>query len=198
MNQYKLNNLSKKLVFIIGGQFNFQTKSEVENSLKEAVFLAKNLDLIPIGTKLQKRSTPHPSNFLGEGKNKELLELFQTQKPDLLFVDAQLTPTQEKNLANFFSMEIWDRTKIILKIFENNAKTIEAKMQVELATLEHLLPRLTRMWTHLDKERGGTRVSKGMGEKQINIDKNLIHKRVFILKKKIKKYHKCKRPTTQK
>ena len=116
------------------------------------------------------------------------LQFFVELKPELVFVDQNLTPAQERNLSDLFQIEVWDRTRVILKIFELQAQTNEAQDQVELAMLQYILPRLSGMWQHLDRERGGTSVSKGMGEKQLQIDRNLIRKRITALKKKLEKY----------
>lgn len=188
MNNFKLIDFTKKRIFVLGVQLPHQSEKDTLSSIAEAIFLAKTLQLKPIGSQIQKRASIHSRTFLGTGKCEELKELFLEIKPELLFIDGNLTPQQEKNLSEHFSCDVWDRTKIILKIFEKNAKTNEAKNQVELATLEYMLPRLSGMWQHLDRERGGSGVSKGMGEKQINIDRDLVRKRVLILKKKIQKH----------
>lgn len=188
MNSYKLAEFTKKKVFIVGLQLANCCKESTLASITEAFSLVETLRLNPIGYQIQKRQQIHNKSFLGKGKCEELKKEFQNLCPEILFVDAHLSPQQEKNLSQFFSIEVWDKTKIILKIFAQNAKTNEAKDQVELATLEYLLPRLSGMWQHLDREKGGAAVSKGMGEKQINIDRNLIRKRILFLKKKIKKY----------
>ena len=185
---YKLVEFTKTKVFFIGVQLpNYSTKESV-SSMEEAIFLAKTLNLNPLGHQIQKRNQIHTRSFIGKGKCEELVNLFMSLKPELLFVDGNITLQQEKNLSQYFGIEVWDKTKVILKIFEKHARNSEAKEQVELATLEYMLPRLSGMWQHLDREKGGARASKGMGEKQINIDKNLIRKRIFRLKKKVQKY----------
>jgi GTP-binding protein HflX len=187
LNNYKLAELKNKKIFVTGVQLPPQTKRGALDSAAEIIALAKALHLKPAGCQIQKRASIHKKTFIGQGKCEDLKNLFQEIKPDLLFLDGNLTPQQEKNLTDYFGCEVWDKTKIILKIFEKNAKTNEAKTQVELATLDYMLPRLSGMWQHLDREKGGSKVSKGMGEKQISIDKNLIRKRILFLKKKIKK-----------
>ncbi len=161
---------------------------QTQYSLEELDSLARMLKLEVIGQKLQKKNKIHPKTFIGEGKIQECLQLFVELKPELVFVDQNLTPTQEKNLSNILQLEVWDRTRVILKIFELQAQTNEAQDQVELAMLQYILPRLSGMWDHLDREAGGTAVSKGMGEKQLQIDRNLIRKRITRLKRKLEKY----------
>ena len=190
MSNYKLVEFTKRKVFVIGLQLPESCEKNAASSIDEICSLAKTLQLDPIGYQIQKRNQIHTKSYLGTGKCEELKREFQEIKPEILFVDGQLTLKQEKQLSDFFSIQVWDKTKIILKIFEKNAKTNEAKDQVELATLEYMLPRLSGMWQHLDREKGGAGVSKGMGEKQINIDRHLIRKRISFLKRKVQKYQK--------
>ena len=156
--------------------------------LEELGSLARTLNLEVVGSELQKKNQIHPKTFIGAGKIQDCLQFFVELKPELVFVDQNLTPAQERNLSDLFQIEVWDRTRVILKIFELQAQTNEAQDQVELAMLQYILPRLSGMWQHLDRERGGTSVSKGMGEKQLQIDRNLIRKRITALKKKLEKY----------
>lgn len=181
----ELDKLPNKKIFLLSLRLPSNQIKETEASLIELGSLTTTLGLTVINSQIQKRNAIHPKTFFGSGKIEELKELFNDLKPKFIFIDQNLTPAQEKNLNIAFGLEVWDRTKVILKIFEMQAKSNEAKEQVELATLEYLLPRLTGMWEHLDREKGGAAVSKGMGEKQINVDRNLIRKKITTLKKRI-------------
>ena len=185
---YKLAKLIKKKVFLLSLHLFPNSIEQTRASLEELGSLARTLNLEVVGSELQKKNQIHPKTFIGAGKIQDCLQFFVELKPELVFVDQNLTPAQEKNLSDIFQIEVWDRTRVILKIFELQAQTNEAQDQVELAMLQYILPRLSGMWQHLDRERGGTSVSKGMGEKQLQIDRNLIRKRITALKKKLEKY----------
>ena len=185
---FKSPNLTKKKVFLLSLHLFPQSIQQTQDSLEELGSLARTLNLEVVGSELQKKNQIHPKTFIGAGKIQDCLQFFVELKPELVFVDQNLTPAQERNLSDLFQIEVWDRTRVILKIFELQAQTNEAQDQVELAMLQYILPRLSGMWQHLDRERGGTSVSKGMGEKQLQIDRNLIRKRITALKKKLEKY----------
>ena len=185
---YKLAKLIKKKVFLLSLHLFPNSIEQTRASLEELGSLARTLNLEVVGSELQKKNQIHPKTFIGAGKIQDCLQFFVELKPELVFVDQNLTPAQERNLSDLFQIEVWDRTRVILKIFELQAQTNEAQDQVELAMLQYILPRLSGMWQHLDRERGGTSVSKGMGEKQLQIDRNLIRKRITALKKKLEKY----------
>ena len=187
---FKSPNLTKKKVFLLSLHLFPQSIQQTQDSLEELGSLARTLKLEVVGSELQKKNQIHPKTFIGAGKIQDCLQFFVELKPELVFVDQNLTPAQERNLSDIFQIEVWDRTRVILKIFELQAQTNEAQDQVELAMLQYILPRLSGMWQHLDRERGGTSVSKGMGEKQLQIDRNLIRKRITALKKKLEKYQK--------
>ena len=191
MPNYKLANLKKKKIFLLSVQLPNISTSEANESLAELASLSTTLGLSIVGNQIQKRNQFHPKTLLGKGKIMEVLESFTTLQPEFICVDHNLTPAQEKNLSLSFNLEVWDRTRMILKIFELNARSNEAKSQVELATLEYILPRLSGMWQHLDREKGGAAVSKGMGEKQLDVDRRLIRNRITSIKKRLKKQHKA-------
>ncbi|NBB77139.1 MAG: GTPase HflX [Bacteroidetes bacterium] len=135
---------------------------------------------------LQNRPHPDPTTYVGKGKVKQLKEICNEQKADLLIFDDDLTATQIRNIEKIAKVKVLDRSGLILDIFASRAKTAAAKTQVELAQLQYLLPRLTRFWTHLSRQKGGIG-TKGPGETQIETDRRLIGNRISTLKEKLEK-----------
>lgn len=135
-----------------------------------------------VGTLRQRLAHPHPRFYIGEGKADELHELVAARAADLVIFDEELTPAQGKNLEDLLNVRVMDRSELILDIFATRARSREARMQVELAQLEYLATRLVRGWTHLERQRGARGTMGGMGEKQIEVDRRLIGKRVKALK----------------
>ena len=139
-----------------------------------------------VGELVQVRPSPSPSHYLGKGKTVELFELVNEAQADLVVVDEELSPTQGRNLEKALDgVRVVDRSELILSIFENNAKSNQARIQVELARRRYELPRLRRLWTHLHRERGGIGAMGGMGEKQIEIDRRLLRNRIKKLETKL-------------
>jgi len=134
-----------------------------------------------VGSLTQRLDTPNPRFRVGEGKAEELRDLATSTEATLIVFDEELTPAQGKNLEEFTGVRIMDRAELILDIFATRARTAEAKMQVELAQLQYLLPRLARMWTHLSRVRGGIGM-RGPGETQIETDRRMINHRISRLK----------------
>jgi len=124
-----------------------------------------------------------PATFLGSGKVDELLVKVQCLKPALVVIDAELSPTQARNLEGIWKTRVLDRTGLILDIFAKRARSKEGKLQVELAQYQYLLPRLVRAWTHLSKQRGGGIGLRGPGETQLEVDRRRIRDRITFLKK---------------
>ncbi len=140
------------------------------------------------GMKLQLRKIEARS-YIGEGKLKEVADHLRALGADVLLVDFDLSPSQMKNIESITGSLVLDRSGIILEIFSRHARTKEAKLQVEVARLEYLMPRLTNLWSHFERQSGagGTALKgKGMGEKQIEIDRRLIKDRISMLRKKLK------------
>ena len=134
---------------------------------------------------MQQIDRPHPGTYLGKGKIDELRELAAARNATLVIFDDELSPSQGKNIEVAIDCRVIDRAEMILDIFAIRARTAEAKMQVELAQLEYMLPRLTRMWTHLEKFRGGIGV-RGPGETQLETDRRLINHRIKTLKERLR------------
>lgn len=138
-----------------------------------------------VGTLRQRIDSPHPRYFIGEGKALELKDAIAGSGADLVIFDEELTPAQGKNLETLLGVRVMDRSELILDIFATRARTHEARLQVELAQLQYLLPRLTRMWDHLSRTRGGIGL-RGPGETQLETDRRLIGERIADLKGKLR------------
>lgn len=137
-----------------------------------------------VGTFTQQLDRPNPATYLGSGKVEELKLRIKELGATLVIFDDELTPAQGKNIEQIVGTRVMDRAELILDIFATRARSSEARMQVELAQLEYLLPRLTRMWTHLEKMRGGIGM-RGPGETQLETDRRLIQHRIRILKERL-------------
>src|SRR5690606_27790859 len=135
---------------------------------------------------VQRVDSPHPRFYLGEGKVEELKELAQEREATLIIFDDELSPAQGKNLEDYLGVRVIDRAELILDIFATRARTNEAKMQVELAQLQYMLPRLTRMWAHLSRVRGGIGM-RGPGETQLETDRRMINHKISRLKDELEK-----------
>ncbi len=159
----------------------------LESPLEELASLARAAGAEILGRAVQKRPAPHPATFFGKGKVLELAERLSRLEADLAICDQELTPAQGRNLERILGVRVLDRTELILDLFATRARTAQAKVQVELARLEYALPRLRRMWSHLDRERGGIGL-RGAGEKQIESDRRLIRRRVQDLKRSLEKF----------
>ena len=133
-----------------------------------------------VGQVEQRRSRPVPSTFLGKGKLEELKELVEETGANLVIFDNDLSPAQGRNLEKVLEVNILDRTELILDIFANHASTRQARLQVELAQLKYMLPRLTRLWSHLERQAGGIG-TRGPGETQLETDRRLVNKRIAVL-----------------
>jgi len=157
----------------------------VREHLDELVLLLDTAGADVAGRLSQERDKPDLSTALGKGKVQELKELVILSSADLVVFDDELTPAQVRNLEEELGVKVIDRSGVILDIFASNAKSIEARTQVELAQLEYLLPRLTRMWTHLSKQFGGIG-TKGPGETQIETDRRMYRTRMQRLQEKLR------------
>ncbi|NQV31037.1 MAG: GTPase HflX [Candidatus Marinimicrobia bacterium] len=180
--------LEKEKVLLVGVVHGHQTLEEVEDNLVELGLLAKTAGSIISGQVIQKRNKIHAALYVGTGKAQEIVSKVELLKVDLVIFDDELSPAQTKNLQKLFeTARVIDRSALILDIFVHHASSKESKTQVELAQLQYLLPRLTRAWTHLERQRGATSTRGGMGETQIEIDRRLIRNRISVLKVDLKK-----------
>jgi GTP-binding protein HflX len=153
-----------------------------EADLPELERLAETAGADVVGQVEQRRNRPVPSTFLGKGKLEGLKELVEETEATLVIFDNDLTPAQGRNLEKALDVNILDRTELILDIFASHANTRQARLQVELAQLKYLLPRLTRLWSHLERQAGGIG-TRGPGETQLETDRRLVNRRISVLDK---------------
>ncbi len=158
----------------------------VNDFLDELEFLALTANLHAVHRFYQRIDKPNPKTFIGEGKLLQIREFILQHDVSVVIFDDELTGTQLRNINQILKVQVLDRTNLILDIFAMRAKTAYAKVQVELAQYEYLLPRLVRMWTHLERQQGGIGM-RGPGEKELETDKRIIKKRISILKDELKK-----------
>ena len=161
---------------------------ETNEEIEEMKLLAQTIEYNIVQVETQKRISVDPSTYIGKGKIKEILDMISLLNIKTIFINDELKPNHYKNIKKMTKdkIEIIDRTYLILNIFNKNAKTNESKAQVKLATLEYMMPRLTGMWTHLERQMGGIGTRGGPGEKQIEIDRRLLRKDINKLKKDLK------------
>ncbi len=153
--------------------------------LDELAFLIETAGGVPVKRFMQNLQRPDSKYYVGSGKIKEIKLYIDEHKIDIAVFDDELTPSQIRNIEALLGCKIVDRTHLILDIFSKHAQSSHAKAQVELAQYQYLLPRLTRMWTHLEKQRGGIGM-RGPGEKEIETDRRIIRDRITLLKEKLK------------
>lgn len=165
----------------------------IEEYLDELAFLAATAGAKAIKQFVQKLDHPDPKTFVGKGKMTEILDYVKQHEVDVVIFDDELSPAQTKNIENILNpkgsegkVKVIDRSRLILDIFALNARTAQASTQVELAQYQYLLPRLTKMWTHLEKQKGGIGM-KGPGEKEIETDRRAINNRISLLKEELRK-----------
>jgi len=158
--------------------------------LDELAFLGTTAKIDTKKIFTQKLDKPDTRTFIGKGKLHEIKDYVNEHSIDVVIFDDDLTPSQLRNLERDLKCKIYDRSLLILDIFLNRAQTSQAKTQVELARYQYLMPRLTRMWTHLERQRGGTGTRGGAGEKEIETDRRIIRDQISLLKKKLEKIEK--------
>lgn len=176
-------------VVLIGLITQHQSEEKTQEYMDELEFLAYTAGAETMARFTQKTDKSDPKYFVGSGKLAEIKEYVAENDIDTLIFDDELTPSQLKNIEKFVDKKIIDRTNLILDIFAQRAETSYARTQVELAQYEYLLPRLTRMWTHLERQRGGIGM-RGPGETQIQTDRRIIRDRITLLKDKLQKIDK--------
>jgi GTPase len=159
-------------------------RHQVEEHLEELGRLADTAGAVVVGEVTQRLDRPHPATYLGKGKIEELRVRIESTEATLVIFDDELSPAQGKNVEDATGRRVIDRPELILDIFATRARTSEAKLQVELAQLEYMLPRLTRMWAHLERVRGGIGM-RGPGETQLETDRRLIGYRIKVLRDRL-------------
>jgi GTP-binding protein HflX len=172
---------------LIGVITSEQNDLQTKEYLDELKFLAETAGAITVKSFTQRLEHTNSKTFTGSGKIYEILEYIKENEIDIAIFDDELTPSQLKNIEKILDCKILDRTSLILDIFAKRAKTAYAKTQVELAQYQYLLPRLTRMWTHLERQRGGGIGRYGPGETQLETDRRIILERISKLKEQLKK-----------
>ncbi len=172
-------------VVLVGLITNQNDEIYIDEYLDELAFLAETAGGISVKRFVQRIDRPDPRTFVGSGKLLEISEFVKENNIDVVVFDDELSPSQIRNIENELECKILDRNNLILDIFASRARTAHARTQVELAQYEYLLPRLTRMWTHLEKQRGGIGM-RGPGEKEIETDRRIIRDKIALLKKQLK------------
>lgn len=162
------------------------------SSLEELGLLAQTAGCQVAGSVRQARASIHPATFVSKGKLQELRELADACEADLVLFDWDLSPAQMRNLERSLERKVVDRTELILDIFATRARTRESQVQVELAQLQYMLPRLTRMWGHLERQEGGIG-TRGPGEKQLEVDRRLVRERISILRRRLEEIERERR-----
>ena len=163
-------------------------QSDIENHLTELSLLAETAKVEVVGEITQKLSKVNPAFYVGKGKASQIVDQAKVLKVNVIIFDEELSPAQIKNYHKLAKdIKVIDRSALILDIFKKHAKTREAKTQVDLAFCQYLLPRLTKQWTHLERQMGGVGTRAGMGETQIEIDRRLIRNKISNLKLELKK-----------
>ena len=185
----KIEIVSERAV-LVGIVTNEQSDAQTKEYLDELQFLAETAGAITVKTFTQRLERANSKTFVGSGKIAEIFEFIKENEIDLVIFDDELSPSQLKNIEKILECKILDRTSLILDIFAKRAKTAYAKTQVELAQYQYLLPRLTRMWTHLERQRGGGIGRYGPGETQLETDRRIILDRISRLKEQLKKIDK--------
>ena len=171
-------------VFLVGAELKKGNTFDVNESMEELSELATTAGADIIGEGTQKLDRPHVATFIGKGKAGEFAELAKQGRVDTVIFDDELSPAQNRNLERIFDCKVLDRTALILDIFAQRARTREGKMQIEMAQLQHILPRLTRMWTHLSRQKGGIGM-RGDGESQLEVDRRRIQERIARLRREL-------------
>ena len=160
-----------------------------QSSLEELARLSETAGLDVVGTVTQKLSHPHPHSYVGKGKLEEIAEAIGELHADVVIFDDELSPSQLRTVEERLQVKIIDRTALILDIFAKRAQTHEGRLQVELAQLEYRLPRLTRMWTHLERQAVGGVGLRGPGETQLETDRRLARSRIALIKAELSDVH---------
>ena len=189
MGDYYLTQAEAEKAVLVGVINRDQTERMVREYLDELAFLADTAGAVVMRIFTQNLDISNSATFVGKGKLEEIKSYVEAEEIDLIIFDDELTPTQLRNLEKFFNKRILDRTNLILDIFASRARTAHAKVQVELAQLQYMLPRLTRMWTHLERQRGGIGL-RGPGETEIETDRRIIRDKISRLKEQLEKIDK--------
>jgi len=172
-------------VFLVGVELKSRSAWELQDSLEELANLARSAGAEVVGQGVQKLEAPNAATFVGRGKATEFAQQCRAAQVDTVIFDDELTPAQTRNLEKIFECKVLDRTALILDLFAQRARTREGKLQVELAQLQHLLPRLTRFWSHLSRQTGGIGMRGGPGESQLEVDRRRVQDRIARIQREL-------------
>lgn len=182
---------------LIGIIYQNQTEEKLNEYLDELQFLTETAGARSVKRFVQRMDKPNPGTFIGPGKLQEVQQYVEEHEIELVIFDDELSPSQLRNIDKIFNpkeldkkVKVLDRTNLILDIFAQRARTAHAKTQVDLAYYQYMLPRLRGMWTHLERQRGGTGTRGGSGEKEIETDGRIVRERIALLKEKLKEIDK--------
>ncbi|MBC8464067.1 MAG: GTPase HflX [Bacteroidetes bacterium] len=192
MGGYLTEDTTQERAVLIGIITPQQGEEQAKEYLEELDFLAHTAGAVPVKHFLQKLSFANPKTFIGKGKLEEVKEYIDENEIGLVIFDDELGPSQLRNIEKALEVKILDRSNLILDIFASRAQTAHARTQVELAQYQYLLPRLTRLWTHLERQKGGIGM-RGPGETQIETDRRIIQDKIALLKEKLVKIDKQKK-----
>jgi len=175
---HQTQNARSVRVFLVGVELKARTATDVRESLDELEELAETAGAKIVGEGVQKMAAPVAATYIGPGKAEEFAKSCKENSVDTVIFDDELSPAQTRNLEKIFGCKIMDRTALILEIFGQRARTREGKLQIEHAQLKYLLPRLTRYWSHLSRQRGSTGSIGGEGESQLEADRRKLSERI--------------------
>ncbi len=176
---------------LVGVITQYITETQAKDYIDELAFLAETAGAITMEVFQQKVQVANPKTYVGKGKLEEIRNYVKSNEIDSVIFDDELSPSQLRNIEAFLELKVLDRNTLILDIFASRARTSHAKTQVELAQLQYMLPRLTRLWTHLDRQKGGIGM-RGPGETEIETDRRIIKDKISLLQKKLKSIDKQK------
>lgn len=193
-SKVRVKNMAEKFVVyeekietavLIAVSTQLQNREKTEEYLDELAFLVETAGGVPVARFIQPLDHPNSVTYLGTGKLEEVKQYIKAENITMAVFDDELTPTQLRNIEKELECKILDRTNLILDIFAKNARTAHAKTQVELAQYQYMLPRLTHLWTHLERQKGGIGL-RGPGEKEIETDRRIIRDKITSLKERLK------------
>lgn len=182
--------------FLVGINEPKEDLNDSQYHLEELYSLVDTMGIVPVESTMVKLRSRNPRFLIGKGKVDEIAEMAENCNADVIIFDCQLSPSQQRNLEFHYNLAVIDRQEVIIDIFADRASTKEAVLQVALARMKYSLPRLTRAWTHLSKQKGGVKGTRGKGETQLESDRRMVLNRINSLKKeleKVKRYREVQR-----
>lgn len=185
MKDFIISETQTEKAVLVGLVTPVQNEQKIKEYLDELAFLAETAGMDAVKRFTQKLDHPHPVTFVGSGKLREIQENVVENEIGVVVFDDELSPKQIRNIEKELQVRIMDRTSLILDIFALRAQTAHAKTQVELAQYQYMLPRLTRLWTHLERQRGGGVMMRGPGETQLETDRRIIQDKIALLKRQL-------------